>query len=256
MAITWHSSIRMICCPRQPCISWSKLCSTNRPMSCIPTKTGCTRQGSESRPNFKPDWSPELLSGCMYFGHLFVAKRELVAKAGWFRDGFEGAQDYDLALRLAGDGASVKHVPRVLYHWRMHEGSTAASAGAKPHAQLAGKRALEQALHANGRESSGSPTAPCRTPTSCDGDPCTDGVTIVICSRTPTLLERCLESIRRTTGRLKPQIVVVEHQSPETRQVAEAFGCDVVSYGRIFNFADMNNAGAAEARHRLIAVSE
>ena len=73
-----------------------------------------------------------------------------IAKVGWFRDGFEGAQDYDLALRLVGEGASVRHVPRVLYHWRMHEGSTAASAGAKPHAQLPGSRALEQALHANG----------------------------------------------------------------------------------------------------------
>ena len=88
--------------------------------------------GQRVRPNFKPDWSPELLSGCMYFGHLFVAKRERVSAAGWFHDGFEGAQDYDLALRLAGNGASVRHVPRVLYHWRMHEGSTAAVAGAKP----------------------------------------------------------------------------------------------------------------------------
>jgi GT2 family glycosyltransferase len=133
----------------------------------------------------------------------------------------------------------------------MHEGSTAASAGAKPHAQLAGRRALEEALHANG----------VKVPVS-DGSvphtyvvrwgPVTDGVTIVICSRTPTLLERCLESIRSTTGRLKPQIVVVEHQSTATRQVAEAFGCDVVSYGRIFNFADMNNTGAAEAKHRSL----
>jgi GT2 family glycosyltransferase len=207
--------------------------------------------GQRTRPNFKPDWSPELLSSCMYFGHLFVARSELVAKAGWFRDGFDGAQDYDLALRLVGQGASVKHVPRVLYHWRMHEGSTAASAGAKPHAQLAGRRALEEALHANGVKVpvSGGPVPHTYV---VRWGPVTDGVTIVICSRTPTLLERCLDSIRSTTGRLKPQIVVVEHQSTETRQVAEAFGCDVVSYGRIFNFADMNNTGAAEAKHRSL----
>ena len=62
------------------------------------------------RPNFKPGWSPELLAGCMYFGHLFAAaKRESIAKAGRFRDGFEGAQDYDFTLDLGG-GASVKHV--------------------------------------------------------------------------------------------------------------------------------------------------
>jgi GT2 family glycosyltransferase len=207
--------------------------------------------GRRLRPNFKPGWSPELLSGCMYFGHLFVARRERVADAGWFRDGFEGAQDYDLALRLIGAGAAVKHVPRVLYHWRMHAGSTAAGAGAKPHAHASGKRALKQALRANGVEASVVDGA---IPHSyaVQWGPVRGGVTIVICSRTPALLERCLESIRRTEGGLRPQIVVVEHRSPGTRQVAETFECDVVSYGRVFHFADMNNAGAAEARHESL----
>jgi GT2 family glycosyltransferase len=63
------------------------------------------------------------------------------------------------------------------------------------------------------------------------------------------LLERCLEAVRRTTPGIDVQPVVVEHQSSGTRQVAESFGCDVVPYGRVFNFADMNNLGAAEARH-------
>lgn len=206
--------------------------------------------GQRVRPNFKPGWSPELLSGCMYFGHLFVAKRERVANAGWFHDGFEGAQDYDLALRLIGLGAAVKHVPRVLYHWRMHEGSTAAGAGAKPHAHLSGRKALEQALRANGVEA---PVTDGAMPHSFAVQwPARGGATIVICSRNPALLERCLVSIRRTAGSMRPQIVVVEHQSPETRQVAEAFECDVVSYGRMFHFADMNNAGAAEARHESL----
>ena len=207
--------------------------------------------GERIRPNFKPDWSPELLSGCMYFGHLFVAKRERVSEAGWFRDGFEGAQDYDLALRLVGAGASVKHVPRVLYHWRMHEGSTAAAAGAKPHAHMSGKQALEQALQANG-VSAPVMDGPIPHTYAVRWGPARGGLTIVICSRTPVLLERCLESIRRTAGNLKPQIVVVEHQSPETRQVAESYGCDVVSYGRLFHFAEMNNAGAGEARRESL----
>ena len=60
------------------------------------------KAGQRVRPIFKPDWSPELLAGCMHFGHLFAARGgELVAQTGWFRYGFEGAQDYDLALRLA-----------------------------------------------------------------------------------------------------------------------------------------------------------
>lgn len=207
--------------------------------------------GRRSRPNFKPGWSPELLAGCMYFGHLFVARKELVDELGSFRDGFDGAQDYDLALRLVGAGATVRHIPRVLYHWRMHESSTAAGAGAKPHAHAAGRRALEHALHAGGVEA---PIADGPEPHTyaVQWRPSAPGASVVICSRTPKLLERCLESLKRTTHGLAVQVIVVEHQSSETRQVAEAFECDVVSYGRMFNFADMNNAGAAEAHHNAL----
>lgn len=207
--------------------------------------------GRRIRPNFKPDWSPELLTGCMYFGHLFVARRELVVGAGWFRNGFEGAQDYDLALRLAASGASIKHVPRILYHWRMHGGSTAASAGAKPHAHISGRRALQQALQSNGVEA---PIIDGPAPHTyvVQWPSAGKGVSIVICSRTPKLLERCLNSLRRTSGGLDIQLIVVEHQNPETRQVAESFHCDVVSFGRMFHFADMNNEGAAQARHQTL----
>jgi GT2 family glycosyltransferase len=204
--------------------------------------------GRRLRPNFKPGWSPELLAGCMYIGHLFVARRELVTEVGSFRDGFDGAQDYDLALRLVGAGASVRHVPQVLYHWRTHEASTASSASAKPYAHIAGKRALEQALQEGGVKA---PIVDGPAPHTyvVRWKPSRPAVTIVICSRTPQLLERCLEAVRRTTPGIDVQPVVVEHQSSETRQVAESFGCDVVPYGRVFNFADMNNLGAAEARH-------
>lgn len=205
-------------------------------------------KGERVRPNFKPGWSPELLLGCMYFGHLFVARRESVVQAGWFHNGLDGAQDYDLALRLVGGGAVVKHVARVLYHWRMHGGSTAAAAGAKPHAHLAGKRALEQALQTNGVDA---PVADGPAPHTyvVRWKPAATGLSVIICSRTPKLLERCVESLRRTVSGISLQIVVVEHQSPETRQTAESYGCDVISFGRMFHFADMNNEGASIARH-------
>ena len=204
--------------------------------------------GQRVRPNFKPDWSPELLAGCMYFGHLFAARRELVAQTGWFRDGFEGAQDYDLALRLAAKGASVKHVARVLYHWRMHEESTAAKAGAKPYAQVSGKHALEEALRANGSANKVQ-DGPVPHTYVIEWKPEKKAASVVICSRRSNLLERCLKALRRTTPGIDLQLIVVAHQSLETQQVAERFGCDVAAYDRAFNFADMNNVGAAQARH-------
>ena len=139
----------------------------------------------------------------------------------------------------------------MLYHWRSHEGSTASAAGAKPYAHAAGKRALENALHAGGVTA---PIADGPAPHTykVQWRPSVPAASVVICSRTPKLLERCLESLKRTTSGTAVQVIVVEHQSLETRQVAESFECDIVSYGRVFNFADMNNAGAAEARHNAL----
>ena len=75
-----------------------------------------------------------------------MVRRESGEAAGWFRSAYDGAQDYDLALRLNEANAVFRHVPRILYHWRMHPGLMAASAGAKPWAQEAGRRALSDAL--------------------------------------------------------------------------------------------------------------
>src|SRR4029453_18046009 len=101
---------------------------------------------SESRcwPFFKPDWNPELLLGQNYISHLGVYRRTLLSEIGGFREGYEGAQDYDLALRCAEklQPAQIKHIPRVLYHWRMIEGSVAAVAEAKPYAPKEARRAL------------------------------------------------------------------------------------------------------------------
>jgi GT2 family glycosyltransferase len=100
-------------------------------------------------PHFKPDWSPELLSNCMYIGHLVVVSRERFDAVGGFRSLYDGAQDYDLALRLAEQCQAV-HIPRVLYHWRQHARSIARSTASKPFAHEAGKRALEDAVRRRG----------------------------------------------------------------------------------------------------------
>ena len=81
--------------------------------------------GLPVRPNLKPDWSPELLSNCMYVGHLVIASRPLMDKVGGFRSEFDGAQDYDLALRLTDQPSGVAHIPHILYHWRQHPESIA-----------------------------------------------------------------------------------------------------------------------------------
>ena len=105
-------------------------------------------QGRRFEPYFKPDWNEALMLSQNAFSHLGVYRRSLVEQVGGFRVGFEGSQDHDLLLRCAEltSPARIRHIPRVLYHWRAIAGSTAASANVKPYAWAAGARAIEEHL--------------------------------------------------------------------------------------------------------------
>ena len=98
--------------------------------------------GTHADPFFKPDWSPDYLRSTMYIGHLGVHRRSLVARLGGFRSAFDGAQDYDLALRATEHTSHVYHIPKVLYHWRKIPGSAAGDRTAKPWGFDAARRAL------------------------------------------------------------------------------------------------------------------
>ncbi len=94
----------------------------------------------------KPGWSPELLRSGMYTCHLGVYRRTLMEEVGGFRSEFDGAQDFDLMLRIAERTQRIRHVPRVLYHWRASDASVAINPAAKPYAYDAGTRALQSHL--------------------------------------------------------------------------------------------------------------
>lgn len=94
----------------------------------------------------KPDWSPERLRGQMYTSHLSVMRTEVVRRVGGFREGYDGSQDHDLALRVGEVARRVVHIPEVLYHWRAVPGSAAADANAKPYATIAGAKAVQDHL--------------------------------------------------------------------------------------------------------------
>ncbi len=103
-------------------------------------------QGARFDPHFKPDWNPDLLPGQNYISHLAVVRTGRLRELGGLREGFEGSQDWDLFLRVTEQipAAAIRHVPRVLYHWRANEGSTALHLGEKDYAQDAARRALTE----------------------------------------------------------------------------------------------------------------
>jgi GT2 family glycosyltransferase len=101
------------------------------------------RAGHHASPFFKPDWSPERMRTQMYTCHLSVLRRSLVEEVGGFDPEFEGSQDWDLVLRVTERACRVLHIPKVLYHWRTLETSTAGGGEAKPWAFDAGTRAIQ-----------------------------------------------------------------------------------------------------------------
>ncbi len=100
--------------------------------------------GKLAAPLLKPDWSPEFFRTHDYLGHFVVMRRDL-ARAE-FRSEFDGAQDYDLLLRISEKTDRIRHLPRVLYHWRRTAESTAHNIRRKPGALEAGRRAIEEHL--------------------------------------------------------------------------------------------------------------
>jgi GT2 family glycosyltransferase len=104
--------------------------------------------GRRCRPYFKPGWNPDLMGAQNLVSHLGVYRKALIESIGGMRAGFEGSQDYDLALRATASvsAASIRHVPKVLYHWRQHPVSFSAQREAA--CQQAARAALADALGA------------------------------------------------------------------------------------------------------------
>ncbi len=208
-----------------------------------------------TQPIFKPDWSPDLLLSCMYFGHLLVVSKAALDRVGWFRSDFDGSQDYDLALRLSDADIAVHHIPRILYHWRRHAESTAESPGAKPHTHAAGRRALKDTIKRRGwaaEVEDGPLSNTYHLRRRVGGDP---AVSLIICSRNASLLKRCLSTLAERTSFAKREVIVVEHKTPADpamdRLLANS-GCVRVPYEGRFNFSEMNNRGARSATSEFL----
>lgn len=215
------------------------------------------RSGRHYDPHLKPDWNPELLLGQNYLSHLTVVRRSLLRRFGGLREGFEGAQDHDLLLRLTAEVASdrIVHVPFVAYHWRATEGSTALAPGEKSYTEDASLQALRDRLGADWRiERATAPTAYRCTPP-LDDFPL---VSILIPTRDRIdLVMQCVESLARTSYPAF-EILIIDNDStdPETLDWFEQFdnGRDrrVIPAPGEFNFSEINNVGAQHAQGDLL----
>jgi len=102
-------------------------------------------------PFFKPDWNPDMFFSQNYIAHLCVIKKDLVDSVGGFRKGYEGSQDYDLFLRCIEkiDEKDIVHIPKILYHWRVHKNSTSLNIENKSYVRKASVKALQDYFDVN-----------------------------------------------------------------------------------------------------------
>ena len=219
------------------------------------------RQSRRSDPYFKSDWNPQLFLGQNFISHLGVYRTKLVRQVGGFRVGFEGSQDYDLTLRCLEQiaPAQIQHLPRVLYHWRTTDQSTASYATAKPYAQEAALRAIQEHLDRIGIAGKVEPhygayqrvrySLPNKRPL----------VSILIPTRDrAALLRTCVESIFAQTDYEPYEVLVLDNESrePDALEYLGSLGKDSrVQVHRLegaFNYSRLNNRGVELAHGSLV----
>ena len=202
----------------------------------------------------------------MYTSHLSVLRASLVREVGGFREGFDGSQDHDLVLRVTERARQVVHIPRVLYHWRASAGSTAADLHAKPYADDARRRAVQEHLDRMGIEASTEidpQTTTVRIQRRLAPEHVvsvvipTRGTAKMIWGRRRVLVVEAVRSLLERGGHENLEIVVVhDADTPPAvlEELAQVAGSRLllVPYAHPFNFSEKCNLGVLAASGELI----
>ena len=208
--------------------------------------------GKRYDPYFKSDFGPDTLRANNYICHFSVFRKDLMEKLGGFRSEFDGAQDYDILLRMSEIAKHIYHIPKILYHWRVHELSTAkAGAHAKPYAYEAGKKAVQahiDRLGLKGTVEAGNTLGTYKVNYEVIGNP---KVSIIIPNKDyASTLKVCLKSIIKLTTYKNYEIIVVENNSTEDetfeyyKKIDGKDNIKVVYYPeKVFNYSAIINFG-------------
>lgn len=213
-------------------------------------------------PHFKSDYNRDLLRSNNYICHLFVVKKEIVDKVGFFNSEYDGSQDYDFILRCTEAAKQIIHIPKVLYHWRMHQASTAADPESKMYCFEAGRKAIEAHLKRCGVEGAvemfpdylGFYQVHYQLHS-------TPKISIIIPNKDEAgSLRTCINSILKNTDYPDYEIIIVENNSV-TKEIFEYYKelekesrIKIITWSGEFNYSAINNFGvqAAEGDYILL----
>ncbi len=205
--------------------------------------------------HFKPDFAPDYLNCCNYICHFSAFTKKLFDEVGGLDPACDGSQDHDLFLKLS-EKTVPAHIQKVLYYWRVHDGSTSAGTGAKPYVTEAAKRAVAAHLErtgAKGEVSDGLFPSTYKVNYKIKGTPL---VSIMIPNKDHADdLKKCLESVFEKTLYRSFEVIIIENNSTkkETFDYYEALerrfdNLRVVKYEGGFNFSAINNFGRKHSR--------
>ncbi len=212
--------------------------------------------GTHSVPHFKPQWCPDHFSSRNYLGHVVVCRTSLLKEIGGFRIGFEGSQDYDLLLRVTEKTDQIEHIPRILYHWRIHKASAAQSEEAKPYAYIAAQKALTESFERKGEPAdvsflNGFRGYSIRYKIKKEGK-----ISIIIPTKNnATVIKVCIDSIFERSSYKNFEIIVISNNSDEEAltMLLNKYQSDHPDQFRWFehnipfNFSKLMNFGRAKA---------
>lgn len=215
-----------------------------------------TMDGEEFyQPHFKPDFNIDYLRSINYINHLCVVKRALIERVGLLSDAYNGAQDYDLILRCIEQSVNIYHIPKVLYHWRMHPVSVTGEVDYKSSAYEAGKRAILAHYERVGIDAEVEVVYPgiYRSRYHWKEKPL---VSIIIPNKDQKdTLKTCIESLEQDSTYRNFEILLVENnsQKEETfayyKEVQKQYdNIRLLTYEKEFNYADIQNVAAVQAR--------
>lgn len=204
-------------------------------------------------PHFKPDFSIDLLCSHNYITHFFVVNMDIVRKVGGMRSEYDGSQDHDFIFRCVEQANSVHHVPKILYHWRMHPLSTAMDPESKMYCYTSGKKAIESHFKRVGIDATVEMLPrPLYGMYHCKykvkDHPL---VSILIPNYNhKDLLKGCIESLMNVNTYSNMEIVIVENNSTEQeifdyyKELEETYSnVKVIYYEGDFNYSKINNYG-------------
>ncbi len=203
-------------------------------------------------PNFKPDFSMDYLCSVNYICHLFVFRRDFFDRFGGFRTEYDGAQDHDLILRYTEQAERIRHIPKILYHWRSHLKSTAENPESKLYAFDNGAKAVEAHWKRVGIPATVTRTefyGIYRTAYHWDRQP---HISILVPNKDHAQdLKRCIDSVEQKSAYRNFEWIIIENNSTETetfslyRELEKRGNIRIVTYQGGFNYSRINNFGVS-----------